>query len=297
VNKVARPPSKRRLEGYVSFFPRRTLAMAAASALALAPAVAVAERIVTKQGEVIVGDPRFEGDELVVRRADGTEVRIPRQEIERIELENGAAPPPAAAPAPRNGTPRPRNGAPPPPAQRPPPAPRYPRYVPPPPPPPPPSVGRRMLESTGFRSGLGLKLGYQRGLDVGLEWQQRVARYVGVGLGGQVALATNGDVACPTWGGTGRLYLGNEHRFAAEAGIGLNRIDPYLDRAGSRAPSCGRSEMNIGPEFSAGYQFASRTGFLFETLAGFAPLTNEDLADAHGAIVPLFQINFGFVFR
>lgn len=291
----------------MNFFPRSTtLAAVAAGAMALAPAVAEAERIVTKKGEVIVGEPRFEGDQLVVRRADGSEVRIPRSQVERIELEDGSAPPPnggsrnGTAPAPRNGAaPAPRSQPPPPRTQPPAPraAPKYPRYVPPPPPPPPPSVGRRMLESSGFRSGLATKLGYQRGLDLGLEWQQRVARFVGVGLGGQVALATNGDVACPTWGATGRLYLGNEHRFATEVGVGLNRIDPYLDTRSSAQPTCGNAEMNIGPEFSVGYQFASRTGFLFETLVGLAPLTNPELADAHDDIVPLFQINFGFVFR
>ena len=152
-----------------------------------------------------------------------------------------------------------------------------------------------MLERQGFRNGLGLKLGYQRGMGLGLEWQQRLGRFVGLGVGGQVGLAANEEVACPTYGGTLRLYAGNEHRFAAEAGMGLNRIDPYLVRGA--APTCGRSEKNFGPEFSAGYQYVSRGGFLFEALGGLTLLTNEKLADAHADLAPLFQVNIGFVFR
>src|SRR5690606_17353921 len=102
---------------------------------------------------------------------------------------------------------------PPPPPPRAPPRNLYPPRVPPPPPPPPdPSVGRRMLENAGFRSGLALKVGYHRGLALGLEWQQRLGRFLGLGLGAQGALATDEHVACPTFGGTGRLYVGRQHR-------------------------------------------------------------------------------------
>ncbi|WP_373049029.1 hypothetical protein [Vulgatibacter sp.] len=267
----------------------KTMAAALLGALVSAPGVASAERIITRSGEVLYGDPRFEGQTLVVRRADGSEVRIPRSQVERIELDNGE---PAPRPPPRRAPPPPRAA----PAPRPPPS--YPRYVPPPPPPPPdPAVGRRMLQNTGFQSGLALDFGWQRGLAFGLEWQQRIDRYVGLGIGGQLGLATNEDVACPTFGGTGRLYLGMQHRFVTEAGFGLNRIDPYLDLRGPEEPTCGDAEKNFGPELSLGYQYASRTGFLFEILGGATVLTNDDLADAHDDVAPIFQVGFGFVFR
>jgi len=282
----------------------RKLAVAVACTLAFAPAGAAAERIVTKSGEVIVGEPRFEGAHLVVRRRDGSEVRIPRSQVERIELENGKQAPPAGS-APRPAPPAPRDGPPPPRTAPPAPrqggvprtTPREPRYVPPKPQRPDPSVGRRMLENTGFRNGLALKLGYQRGMAAGLEWQQRLGRFVGLGIGGQVGLAANADVACPTVGGTGRLYAGNEHRFVGELGFGLNRIDPYIGLDGIREPTCGDAERNWAPEFSAGYQFASRGGLLFEVLGGLTFLTNDELARRHADVAGLFTANIGFVFR
>lgn len=162
-----------------------------------------------------------------------------------------------------------------------------------------------MGESRGFRSGLALELGYQRGLAVGAEWQQRMARFVGLGFGLQGGLAFNDDVACPTWGATGRLYVGNEHRFVAEGGIGLNRIDPYLrlDRLAretgitSRRPTCSGAEVNVGPEMNLGYQHVSRSGLLFEILGGLTILTNDELRAAHPDVAPLFQIGVGYVFR
>lgn len=281
----------------------RSTTLAAVLLLAtLAPSVAEAERVVTRKGRIIEGTVRFEGETVVVKRADGTEVRLPRSEVERIELSPGQQPPVAKPRGQTPPAPRRNGGAPPPQAQPqrppPPPSPAYPRYVPPPAPPPGDlTVGRQMGEHRGFRSGAALALGYHRGLALGGEWQQRLDRYVGLGLGAQVGLAANEDVSCVTWGGTARLYVGNEHRFVAEGGFGLNKIDPYLNLRPGDNPTCGDAEKNYGPEASAGYQFVSKQGFLFETLAGAIFITNDELNDAHDPVAFGFQLSFGYVFR
>lgn len=282
------------------------LAPAAAPAqpplLAQAEAGATLHRVVLEDGRVLEGRIRFEGEDVVVIAPDGSEERVPRSSVERIDL---AEPPATPRGFPEGPRPPPTPEAPQTPA---PPArpeeprgqertgPSYPRYVPPPLPPPAEIQGRLMFERLGFRSGLGLTLGYRRGLGVGAEWQQRVARFVGVGLGVQGGLASNEDVTCGTFGATGRLYVGNEHRFVTEGGFGLNRIDPYLER-GNQDPTCGRAEKNYGPEAALGYQFVSRSGFLAEVLGGIVFVVNDELADAHHPVAPQFQISFGYVFH
>lgn len=250
------------------------------------PDQAAAERIHTRDGRVIVGTPRFEGEWVIVEQEDGSELRLDRRDVVRIDLEDEPAGEPP--PTPRLRDPRP----PPPPVRRPPP-----------PPAPPSSVGRRMLEKQGFETGLAMKFGYQRGMAIGGEWQQRLGRFVGLGLGAQGALAVDQHVVCPTWGITSRIYLGHRHRFVGEAGLGLNRIDPYFDFRRLPGPdpfddvSCGDAEVNIGPEISLGYQWVSRGGFLFEALGGVAPIVNDALADEHNQVAGLFTLNLGFVFR
>lgn len=295
---------------WIALLPGLLLAPGAAASPAATPPIVLAQadaasslhRVLLEDGTVLEGRIRFEGEEVVVVGADGSETRVPRSSVARIDLAEppatprgfpeGPRPPPAPlppeepAPPPRQEEPRGQERT----------GPSYPRYVPPPLPPPAPAVGRQMFEKVGFRNGLALSLGYKRGLGVGAEWQQRVARYVGLGLGAQGGLASNEDVTCGTFGATGRLYVGNEHRFVTEAGFGLNRIDPYLER-GNRTPSCGRAEKNYGPEASVGYQFVSSRGFLAEALGGMVFVVNDELADAHESIAPAFQVSFGFVFR
>lgn len=295
--------------------PARILAATLAVAALSLPSFAAAERIITRKGEVIVGTPRFEQDVVVVVREDGSEVRIPRTQVERIELteeeaapetappasvpRSQAAPPPEEVPRPpaRTGPPPWRPRTTPPPPSVPPPAYRPP-YT---PPPPPPVYRERAYDQNGFA----LTLGYHRGFALGGEYQVRTAKSFGLGVGAQIGLepVESGDRygdgsadAYGTFGFTGRAYVGRAHRLALELGFGLNAIDPELE------PNCSFderdcAERNYGPELSAGYQFVSDRGFLFETLIGFAVITNERYADAHAPLNPLFQLSFGYLFH
>ena len=288
------------------------LAVLAALALAALPRPAAAERIVTRKGEVVEGTPRFEKDVVVVEKADGTEVRLPKAEVERIEL---SAPPPdgpdgvpvpddSVEPAEGDATPdeaeeeeayddeddgrptyRPRRPPPPPfgPPLRPPPyRPRRTRDVP----------AARAYD----QSGAAITFGYHRGVSLGGEWQYRpgARRAFGFGLGAQLGVESNPEVSFLTYGATGRFYLGREHRAVAEVGVGLNLIDPYL---GTDCGSAICPEKSIGPEASLGYQYVSRHGLLFEVLGGLAFSTNQALIDAHGGLAPTFQLSMGYLFH
>jgi hypothetical protein len=293
----------------------RTGLLAAVTLATLAlPALAGAERVVTRKGETIVGEARFEKDQVVVVTEDGREVRIARSEVERIELspeeaepEGGPAAreaePPAgeeeAAPeeAPEEeGAPAAQQAPP-----RTPPPPPYPGYAPYAPPPPPPLYRERAYDQNGFI----LSFGYQRGLAVGGEYQHHLSKNFLLGVGGQVAIEPGDDdgdaydeegEAYGTFGVTGRAYVGRAHRLALEVGFGLNAIDPHLE-PGCAFEESSCAERNYGPEFSAGYQFVTDTGFVFETLFGGALVTNERYRDAHGPVNPLFQLKFGYLFR
>lgn len=174
--------------------------------------------------------------------------------------------------------------------------PAYPRYVPPGPQPRPnPPVGRRMLQRAGAESGLLLSAGLQRELSAGAELQLRLSRNIGIGIGAQGGVAFGSDLVCPTYGGTGRLYTGRDHRFVAELGFGRNRIDPWLNSDPSEAPSCSGGEANLGPELSAGYQSVSRQGFVFEALGGLVFLTNDAMRSRHGLVSPAFQLKVGYL--
>jgi hypothetical protein len=296
--------------------PIRLLAAALAVAAVALPALAGAERVITKKGETIVGTPRFEKDEVVVTKEDGTVVRLKRTDVDRIELtDEEAAPenaPPAvapegqAAPPPAEQTPAPPPVAPGPPPWRrratpppPPPPPPPPYYAPYTPPPPPVYYRERAYDQNGFA----LSVGYHRGLALGGEYQFHTAKHLTFGIGAQAGFegtsneddTEDGDVY-GTFGVTGRGYLGRVHRLALEVGFGLNAIDPGL-AADCSSDSSDCAVRNYGPELSAGYQFVSDHGFLFETLFGFGVITNETYRDEHGALNPLFQLSFGYLFH
>jgi hypothetical protein len=288
---------------------RTGLLAAVTLAIVALPALAGAERVVTRKGETIVGEPRFEKDAVVVVTEDGREVRIPRADVERIELTPEEAEPQVGGPAEEEAEPPaqeeaepPARQAPsrPPPPPGPPPAP-YPGYAPYAPPPPPPLYRERAYDQSGFL----LAFGYHRGLAVGGEYQHRLAKNFALGFGGQVGLEPGDDdgdeyseegEAYGTFGLTGRAYVGRAHRLALEVGFGLNAIDPHLE-PGCAFEETSCAERNYGPEFSAGYQFVSDTGFVFETLFGGALITNGRIRDAHGPVNPLFQLNFGYLFH
>jgi hypothetical protein len=241
--------------------------------LVLAALPAAAERVVMRSGDVVVGTPRFEGDQVVVVRPDGSEVRMPRAEVERIELSADQQPEAAQPAAP----------------------PAYPPY----PPPvrrPPPAQEAPAIDRAYDRDGFAMTFGYHRGLAFGGEWQLRPVHRgpVGLGLGAQVGLESGDDVAYTTYGLTARAYFGHQNRVVTEAGVGRNKIIP--GPAGCDSLSC--AEVNFGPEFSVGFQRVSRSGFIFEVLGTAVVLTNEDIRDElNESVTPAVQLSFGYLFH
>lgn len=252
--------------------PARALAGILLAAILLAPGIAPAERVVTRSGEVFLGEVRFEDDDVVIVRPDGSELRIPRREIERIELTPEQEPAPEPPEEPDVAEPAPTFPGPP-------------RFVPPAPPP--------VRRPAYLESGPVVAAGYHRGFSLGAEWQQRLSRSFALGLGAQVGVEPAApDLAFGTWGATARAYLGVESRLAFELGVGLNLIKPCVDPG----RSCDESERSIGPEISAGYQHVSPSGFLFEALGGIVVATNEAIREDR-SISPSFQLSAGYLFH
>ncbi len=154
-----------------------------------------------------------------------------------------------------------------------------------------------MLMHAADSSGLLLSMGVQRDLSAGAELHLRLTRNLGLGFGAQAGLAFGEEVICPTYGGTGRFYVGREQRFIGELGYARNRIDPYLGIGPNSNASCAGGEVNHGPEASIGYQALSRSGFVFEALGGLAFITNDALARRHSAVAPIFQLKVGYLFH
>lgn len=289
--------------------PQTCLVPLVVAALFVAPGLAAAEKVVLRSGEIHEGELRFDGPDLFVKKADGTETKLPRKEVERIELTGEAAerraspkPPPPIAPdaAPEGGEEVDEDEDERPPAYRPrrPPAPPKPAAGPTRPPPfrprrPPPE----QLPRSYAKSGLAFTLGYHRGLAAGLEAQHRGGPrdLVGFGVGAQLGTESSPDAAFLTYGGTARLYLGREHRFVSELGFGLNLIDPYLGR------DCGGTRLcpvkSWGPEASVGYQYVAPYGLMFELLGGAVWATDEAFAAAHGTVHPAGQLSLGYLFN
>jgi hypothetical protein len=186
----------------------------------LAPALAAAERVVTRSGAVYEGEARFEGDYVIVRREDGSQVRILRSQVDRIELS-------------RDRAVRPRH---PPPPPTPPPSAR--RFAPPSPP--------RLRSSAAFSDGAGLSFGYKRGFSVGAEWQRHVHRSLALGLSAQLGVEpVDPGGGLVTWGVNGRFYAGTTDRFVGEIGLGLN-LAKVLPCQGVSCPDFVRS---VGPRW------------------------------------------------